>query len=65
MASAAERLSVLNLCTGNACRNQPRSARGAKTDDAMPHRRRVRDEIRRFVETLPRALTEGSAADDR
>lgn len=32
----------------------PRLAAGAKSDDeAMPHYRRVRDEIRRFVETLP------------
>ncbi len=36
----------------------PRLARGLKSDDeAMPHYRRVRDEIRRFVETLPNALT--------
>lgn len=36
----------------------PRLAKGAETDeDAMPHYRRVRDEIRRFVETLPQALT--------
>lgn len=35
----------------------PKLAQGAKTDDeAMPHYRRVRDEIRRFVETLPRAI---------
>lgn len=32
----------------------PRLAAGAKSDDeAMPHYRRVRDEIRKFVETLP------------
>ncbi len=38
----------------------PRLAKGAKSDDeAMPHYRRVRDEIRRFVETLPGGLTEG------
>jgi arsenate reductase len=37
----------------------PRLASGAKTDEeAMPHYRRVRDEIRRFVETLPQALLE-------
>ncbi|MBL8759034.1 MAG: arsenate reductase ArsC [Phycisphaerae bacterium] len=37
----------------------PALARGAKTDDeAMPHYRRVRDEIRRFVETLPQFLLE-------
>ena len=36
----------------------PALARGATSDDqAMPHYRRVRDEIRRFVETLPDALT--------
>lgn len=35
----------------------PRLAKGAATDDdAMPHYRRVRDEIRRYIETLPEAL---------
>jgi arsenate reductase len=35
----------------------PRLAAGARTDDeAMPHYRRVRDEIRAFVERLPEAL---------
>ena len=35
----------------------PRLAREARGDDeAMPHYRRVRDEIRRFIETLPEAL---------
>lgn len=35
----------------------PRLAKGAATDDeAMPHYRRVRDEIRAFVETLPDSL---------
>lgn len=35
----------------------PRLARGAATDDdALPHYRRVRDEIRAFVERLPTAL---------
>lgn len=35
----------------------PRLARDAKTDDeAMPHYRRVRDEIRSFIQTLPDAL---------
>lgn len=35
----------------------PRLAKGAKSDkEAMPHYRRVRDEIRRFVETLPDSL---------
>ena len=35
----------------------PRLAKGAKTDEeAMTHYRRVRDEIRRFVETLPEGL---------
>jgi arsenate reductase len=44
----------------------PRLAKGAKTDDdAMPHYRRVRDEIRQFVETLPQALTGDSAVTDR
>ncbi|MFN7022571.1 MAG: arsenate reductase ArsC [Phycisphaerales bacterium] len=37
----------------------PALARGAKSDDeAMPHYRRVRDEIKRFVETLPQSLLE-------
>lgn len=36
----------------------PRLAEGAKSDDeAMPHYRRVRDEIRAFVETLPSVIT--------
>lgn len=35
----------------------PRLARGARDEDeAIAHYRRVRDEIRRFVETLPDAL---------
>lgn len=35
----------------------PRLATNARTDDeAMPHYRRVRDEIRAFIETLPDAL---------
>ncbi len=35
----------------------PRLAAGATTDEeAMPHYRRVRDEIRRFIETLPGSL---------
>lgn len=39
----------------------PRLAKGAKTDDeAMPHYRRVRDEIRTFIETLPSAITGAS-----
>jgi arsenate reductase len=40
----------------------PRLAQGATTDEeAVRHYRRVRDEIRRFVQTLPRAI-EGSSA---
>jgi arsenate reductase len=36
----------------------PRLAAGATSvEEAMPHYRRVRDEIRRFVESLPQALT--------
>lgn len=36
----------------------PRLAQGAASDEqALPHYRRVRDEIRRFIETLPQALT--------
>ena len=36
----------------------PRCAAGARSvEEAMPHYRRVRDEIRRFVESLPQALT--------
>lgn len=36
----------------------PRLARGAASDDeAMPHYRRVRDEIRAFIQTLPGSLT--------
>jgi len=35
----------------------PRLANGTRSDEeAMPHYRRVRDEIRAFVETLPAAL---------
>lgn len=41
----------------------PRLAAGAATDDeAMPHYRRVRDEIRAFVERLPERLAEHLAA---
>lgn len=39
----------------------PRLAKDAKSvDEAMPHYRRVRDEIRAFVETLPSAITDVS-----
>lgn len=35
----------------------PRLAKGAASDDdAMPHYRRVRDEIRAFIETLPASI---------
>ncbi len=38
----------------------PRLAAGSPTEEkAMAHYRRVREEIRRFVESLPGALTEG------
>ena len=38
----------------------PRLAKGAKDDDeAMVHYRLVRDEIRRWVETLPESLSNG------
>ncbi len=38
----------------------PHLARGARTDDeAMPHYRRVRDEIRAFIESMP---SDGSRA---
>lgn len=44
----------------------PKLATSAKTDDAaMPHYRRVRDAIRRFVETLPQALTGDSNMSNR
>ncbi len=37
----------------------PRLARSAGTEqEALPHYRRVRDEIRQFVESLPETLTE-------
>jgi len=37
----------------------PRLAKGARSDDeAMPHYRRVRDEIKAFIETLPQSLCE-------
>ncbi len=43
----------------------PRLAKGAKSEEeAMSHYRRVRDEIRRYVETLPQALTGESAMTD-
>ena len=39
----------------------PRLAAGAATEEeALDHYRRVRDEIRVFVEALPRALESGS-----
>ena len=37
----------------------PRLATGARSDDdAMPHYRRVRDEIKAYVQTLPESLAE-------
>lgn len=44
----------------------PKLALAATTDEeALPHYRRVRDEIRRFVETLPEALQGDSTMPDR
>ncbi|GMV24369.1 MAG: hypothetical protein AMXMBFR58_04000 [Phycisphaerae bacterium] len=44
----------------------PRLAGAAPTDaEALPHYRRVRDEIRQFVETLPQALTGDSTMKTR
>ena len=44
----------------------PRLAKGAANDDeAMPHYRRVRDEIRAFIERLPLALRDPRAGDPR
>jgi len=41
----------------------PRLAKEARTEEgALSHYRRVRDEIRRFVESLPESLTEGAGA---
>jgi arsenate reductase len=40
----------------------PALAKGAKTEDeALAHYRRVRDEIRAWVLTLPGSLTEGGS----
>jgi arsenate reductase len=44
----------------------PRLARDARTDDeAMPHYRRVRDEIMSFIQTLDRERLAARAADKR
>lgn len=44
----------------------PALAVGAKTqEDALKHYRRVRDEIRRYVETLPQSLTDESQHDQK
>jgi len=44
----------------------PRLAKGATTEaEAMGHYRRVRDEIRGFIETLPQGLTTRDAAVER
>ena len=41
----------------------PKLAKGAASDDdAMPHYRRVRDEIRAFFETLPEVLRDAGIA---
>ncbi|TVQ62872.1 MAG: arsenate reductase ArsC [Phycisphaerales bacterium] len=40
------------------------AAEAASDDEAMPHYRRVRDEIRAFIETLPGVLREHGIASD-
>jgi len=60
-------------CVSNAAKvvhvgfdDPPRLAVGEKTEDAaMSHYRRVRDEIRRFVETLPQTLTGALTMNER
>jgi len=60
-------MKVLFLRTGNSCRSQMAEgwarhqlAEGAATEEeALSHDRRVRDEIRAFVETLSDALADG------
>jgi arsenate reductase len=65
--SAAERCPVFPGKAGkvhHSFQDPPALARGAQTEgEALEHYRRVRDEIRAFVETLPEALTgEGTVA---
>lgn len=44
----------------------PRLAKGARTEEeAMGHYRRVRDEIKTFIETLPQALVERAKSKER
>lgn len=64
-----DKIRLLFLCTGNSCRSQmaegwaralrsDRIERGAASEEeALGHYRRVRDEIRAFVESLPASLS--------
>ncbi|MBL8724625.1 MAG: hypothetical protein JNK49_11295 [Planctomycetes bacterium] len=77
---ADQRLGVLFRCSGNSCRGQRAEgwakalvadridacAAGARTDDeALPHHRAVRDQIRAFVATLPAGLHKLPSTGDR
>ena len=60
------KLKVLFLCTGNSLFDDPPrlAADASSEEESLEHYRCVRDEIRTFIENLPRKLAVSQGLDD-